>query len=56
VTTPDADSLAELIADCAQIPAGLRTADRAIPLPRTAAGWSVDDACVDQVTELDEYV
>lgn len=48
--------MAELIADCADIPAGLRTSTTTIPLPRTAAGWSVTDECVDQVRQLDEYI
>jgi hypothetical protein len=56
VTTPEADSIAELIDDCTSIPAGLRTGRRVLPLPRSAEGWSVNDACMDQVRELDEYV
>jgi hypothetical protein len=56
VTTPEADSIEELIADCADIPAGLRPSARQIPVPRTAAVWSVNDACLDQVRQLDEYV
>jgi hypothetical protein len=56
VTTPEADSMAELIADCADIPAGLRPAAEALPSPRTAAEWVVDDACLSQVQQLDEYI
>jgi hypothetical protein len=48
--------MAELIADCADIPAGLRTPPRTIPLPGTADRWSVAEACVDQVRQLDEYL
>lgn len=64
MTTPDIDSMAELIADCTEIPAVLRTGGPAVqrtgstvlPVPRTAAPWSVTDACVAQVREFDEYV
>jgi hypothetical protein len=56
VTTPEADSMAELIADCADIPAGLRPAAEQVPPQRTAAAWSVDDACLSQVQQLDEYI
>jgi hypothetical protein len=52
----DADSLADLITDCGDIPTGLRTAAPALPLPRLATAWSVTDACVAAVRELDEYV
>ncbi len=56
MTTPDDGSLAELIADCTEIPAGLRTGGVVLPVPRVAASWSVTDACVAQVREFDEYV
>jgi hypothetical protein len=56
VTTPDAESIGELIEDCTAIPADLRPTDRALPLPNTAANWSVTDAHLAQVTDLDEYV
>jgi hypothetical protein len=56
VTTPEADSIAELIDDCRTIPAGLRTGRQELPLPRSAAAWSVNEACIEQVRELDEYV
>jgi hypothetical protein len=53
VTEPE--TLSELIADCAQIPAALQ-AER-LPLPRVAAPpWQVDEACHAQVAELDAYV
>jgi hypothetical protein len=48
--------MAELIADCADIPAGLRYPARTIPQPRSAEGWSVTEACLAQVRQLDEYV
>jgi hypothetical protein len=52
--------MAELIADCADIPAGVRAAPRDVPprdvpLPRTAAAWSVDEACLAQVRDIDVY-
>lgn len=55
MTTPDPDSLADLIADCADIPAGIRTARESIPMPHRAAGWAVTDACLDQVREIEDY-
>lgn len=47
--------MAELIADCAEIPARVRTAPHDFPLPRTAAAWSVDEACLAQVRDIDVY-
>jgi len=55
VTLPEADSIDELIADCADIPAGLRTAAPVIPGPLAATGWAVPDACVDQVAQFGDY-
>lgn len=59
MTTPEADSPAELIADCAEIPAGLRTARDTIPGPRSAVNrppdWAVDDTCVAQAARFDDY-
>lgn len=56
VTTPDADNLGELIADCSAIPPALRTAHPiALPAPRPA-DWAVNDTCLAAVHELDEYV
>jgi hypothetical protein len=55
VTTPEADSIDELIADCADIPAGLRTAATVVPGPRTPTGWVVNEACLEQVAQLDDY-
>jgi hypothetical protein len=56
VTTPEAESFAELIADCAGIPATLRTGDHDLPEPRDAAPWQVDETCFAQVSGLEEYV
>ena len=57
MTTPEAESFAELIADCADIPTALRTCDQALPAPRAAAApWEVDEATFAQVSNLEEYV
>ncbi|NIJ13475.1 hypothetical protein FHU38_003819 [Saccharomonospora amisosensis] len=48
------DTLAELIADCAEIPRGPEVP--AARQQRPAAPWTVDDACHARVVELDEYV
>ena len=58
MTTPEAETIDELIADCADIPAALRTGRTpvtAVPAPR-AGDWSVTEACVEQVSGLDDYV
>jgi hypothetical protein len=55
VTTPEAETFAELIADCADIPAELRGVP-ALPGQRDAAPWEVDEAAFDQVSGLEEYV
>jgi hypothetical protein len=54
VYVTDPDDLDELIADCAAIPTPPRPAEQVFP--RTAAPWTVDDACYAQVSELEEYV
>ena len=56
MTTPEAESFAELIADCADIPAELRTSEQNLPGPRAATPWEVDDATFAQVSSLEEYV
>jgi hypothetical protein len=58
VTTSEmeAETLGELIADCADIPRALRTPSTTPPLPRTGGPWVVTDACVEQVAGLDDYV
>lgn len=47
--------MAELIADCAEIPAHLSTAHESIPLPAPAARWTVTDACRNQVRDIEDY-
>jgi len=56
VTTPEAESFAELIADCADIPTALRTCDQGLPTPRAATPWEVDETAFAQVSNLEEYV
>jgi hypothetical protein len=56
VTTPEAESFAELIADCADIPHALRDGGDALPGPREPAPWEVDEATFAQVRTLEEYV
>jgi len=52
--------MAELIADCADLPTGLTVdpelVSAGIPAARTAASWRVSEANAAQVTDLDEYV
>ncbi|WP_285502853.1 hypothetical protein [Actinokineospora sp. NBRC 105648] len=50
------DTLDELIADCAGIPAALTERRADLPAPRVAAEWVVDDTCHAQVADLDDYV
>jgi hypothetical protein len=46
----------QLIADCADIPAGLRPPRREIPPQGTARTWSVNETCLRQVQQWDEYI
>ncbi|MFI9006350.1 hypothetical protein ACIGNX_03820 [Actinosynnema sp. NPDC053489] len=53
----EADTLAELIEDCTEVPGELRGEGRAFPDPHAAAEpWRVDDAAYAQVADLDAYV
>jgi len=56
VNPPEPETLAELIADCAEIPRTLRTCVQRLPEPRAPRPWQVDEVCLDQVKGLDEYV
>ena len=56
LSSVDVESMDELVEDCGAIPAALRTSTPLLPLPRLAAAWTVSDACVAAVTDLDEYV
>jgi hypothetical protein len=50
------ESMDELLQDCGSMPAALRAATPGLPLPRLAASWTVSDANVAAVDDLDEYV
>ncbi|MET0235607.1 MAG: hypothetical protein ABW224_13260 [Kibdelosporangium sp.] len=52
----EADSIDELIADCAHIPSSVRESSPHAPSPRLAPDWEVTDGCHAQVADLDEYV
>ncbi|WP_197289687.1 hypothetical protein [Saccharothrix sp. NRRL B-16348] len=53
----EADTLAELIEDCTDLPRELRGAeDESHPEPGSATAWQVDDANYAQVADLDAYV
>ena len=52
----EADSIDELIADCAQIPPSVRECPQHPPLPRLAPSWEVTEGCHAQVDGLDEFV
>ncbi|XVS66084.1 hypothetical protein ACQPYE_08525 [Actinosynnema sp. CA-299493] len=53
----DANTLAELIEDCTELPRELRGAEgESHPEPGSATPWRVDDANYAQVADLDAYV
>ena len=56
MTTPDAESFTELIADCADIPRELQDGGPDLPGQREPAPWEVDEATLAQVNDLEEYV
>jgi len=56
VRNPEADTLDELIEDCAAMPAELRPRGGALPEPGAAEPWQVTDACAAQVAGLEIYV
>ena len=56
MSTPDAEEIGELIEDCSAIPPALRSGRGELPLPRSAAPWTVNESCLAAVQELDEYV
>lgn len=56
MTTSDAESFAELIADCADIPRVLQNSGPALSGHREPAPWEVDEATFAQVSSLEEYV
>lgn len=56
VTTFEAESIGELINDCADIPRAVCSSQTLLPLPLAAAPWTVSDSCLAQVQEIDDYV
>ncbi|MDQ3790728.1 MAG: hypothetical protein M3422_26270 [Actinomycetota bacterium] len=56
MSTPEAESFAELIADCADIPHALQDGGATLPGQREPAPWEVDEATFAQVSSLEEYV
>ena len=55
--TTEADTLAQLIEDCTEVPRELRGEQAgSTPEPGTATPWQVDDAHYAQVADLDAYV
>jgi len=47
--------MAELIADCASLPAPLQPHREQAPEPREAPPWKVGDECVVCIAGIDEY-
>ena len=56
MTTPEPESYAELIEDCADIPRALRDGGPTLPGQREPAPWEVDEETFAQVNGLEEYV
>ncbi|NIH87854.1 hypothetical protein [Amycolatopsis granulosa] len=54
-TMTEPETIAELIDDCADIPADLRVARASLPRPPAPGNWAVDDACHAQVAGLEDY-
>ncbi|MFD0202781.1 MULTISPECIES: hypothetical protein [Saccharothrix] len=52
----EADTLAELIEDCTEVPQELRGEARPASEPRAVTAWRVDEANYAQVADLDVYV
>ncbi|WP_154760367.1 hypothetical protein [Amycolatopsis pithecellobii] len=55
-TLTEPETLAELISDCASIPADLREQRPSTPTPPAPRPWTVDETCHSQVEGLGEYV
>ncbi|MFC5287646.1 hypothetical protein ACFPM7_11350 [Actinokineospora guangxiensis] len=55
MSTVEPETIGDLIADCDSIPSTLTSAN-ALPGPRAAAPWSVDETCLAQVADLEAYV
>lgn len=48
-------TLAELIADCAQLPDSVLQPAAPMPTPRVAPPWRVSEECLDRVAGMDDY-
>lgn len=51
----EAETLDELISDCADIPQELRRRRATTPRPPAPRSWTVDDGAHSQVADLDEF-
>ena len=56
VTILDAESIAELIDDCTQLPTTLRDRRHTVDGLVSTPPWHVSEGCLAQVSGLDEYV
>ncbi|HVV08785.1 hypothetical protein [Amycolatopsis sp.] len=54
-TTTEPENLAELINDCADIPADLRVRPATTPRPPAPRDWTVNEKCHAQVAGLEDY-
>jgi len=54
-TLTEPETIADLIGDCAHIPAELRATQSGTPRPPAPREWAVDDACHAQVVGLEDY-
>ncbi len=48
-------TLRQFVADCAELPPSLWPAQPVVPAPRAAGDWSVDEQCLAQVADLEDY-
>ncbi|MBP2186288.1 hypothetical protein [Amycolatopsis magusensis] len=55
-TLTEPETIGELIADCADLPAELHACASTPATPKAAPHWTVDERCHAQVAELDAYV
>jgi hypothetical protein len=51
----DAETMAELISDCAELPEAVRHPAAAVPAQHAPGEWRVDDECLAQVAGIDDY-
>lgn len=53
--TTDETSLSDLVAHCSMLPPALGVYGPAIPVQGAPPAWSVGDACLAHVADLDDY-